>query len=76
MSLAGTTEDWKYFMSRWGDYVRATRLEGTDKVIQLFECCNNQLCKDLTRSMGGTFTTMTEDEVFSAMSRLAVREPG
>ena len=37
ISSAGTTEDWQYFRSRWGDYVKATRLEGTDKVIQLLE---------------------------------------
>ena len=33
ISLAGTTEDWQYFKLRWSDYVKATRLEGTDRVI-------------------------------------------
>lgn len=32
---AGTTEDWEYFKSRWSDYVKATKLDGTDKIIQL-----------------------------------------
>ena len=49
-------------------------MEGTDKVIQLLKCCDDQLRKDLTRSVGGTLTTMTEDEVFSALRRLTVRE--
>ena len=44
---AGTTEDWQYFTSRWSDYVEATKLSGTDKVIQLLECCD-QLRRDLT----------------------------
>lgn len=74
VSSAGTTEDWEYFKSRWSDYVRATRLEGPDRIIQLLECCDDQLRKDLTRNAGGTLTGMTEDEVLTAMRRLAVRE--
>ena len=37
----GTTEDWQYFKSRWGDYVKATKVEGTDKVIQLLNAATN-----------------------------------
>lgn len=51
-----------------------TRLDGTDKIIQLLECCDKQLRKDLTRNQWGTVTGMTEDEVFTAMRGLAVRE--
>ena len=54
--------------------MRAAKLEGTDKIIQLLECCDEQLRKDMTRNAGGTLTEMTEDEVFAAMRRLAVRE--
>ena len=74
ISSAGTTEDWQYFKSRWSDYVKATKLDGTDKIIQLLECCDEQLRKDLTRNAGGTLTGMMEDEVFAAMRNLAVRE--
>ena len=74
VSSAGTTEDWQYFKSRWDDYVKATRLGGTDRIIQLLECCDDQLHKDLTRNAGGTLTAMTEDEVFAAMRKLAIRE--
>ena len=74
ISSAGTTEDWQYFKSRWGDYVKATKLEGTDKVIQLLECCDEQLRKDLTRNAGGSLTGMTEDQVLKAMKTLAIRE--
>ena len=35
ISSAGTTEEWLYFKSRCSDYVRATRLDGTDKIVQL-----------------------------------------
>ena len=50
ISSAGTSEDWSYFQSRWGDYVKATKVTGTDKVVQLLECCDEQLRKDLTRT--------------------------
>ncbi len=46
-------------------YVKATRLAGTDRIIQLLECCDDQLRKDLTKN---TLTEMTK-----AMKRLAVR---
>ncbi len=74
ITSSGTTEDWQYFKSRWDDYVKATRLTGTDRVIQLLECCDDKLRRDLTRNTRGTLTEMTEDEVFAAMKRLAVRE--
>ncbi len=57
---AGTTQDWQYFKSRWNDYVRATRL-----LTRSFNCCDDQLRKDLTLS------GKTEDEVLAG---LAVRE--
>ena len=74
ISSARTTADWQYFRSRWGDYVKATKLDCTDRIIQLLECCDEQLRKDLTRNAGGTLTGMTEDEVFAATINLAVRE--
>ena len=74
ISSAGTIEDWQYFKSRWSDYVRATKLEGTDRVIQLIECCDDQLRKDLTRNAGGSLTGITEDQVLEAMKTLAIRE--
>lgn len=74
ISSAGTTEDWVYFRSRWDDYVRATKLVGPDRILQLLECCDDQLRRDLTRNAGGTLAEKTEGEVFAAMKALAVRE--
>ena len=48
VSSAGTSEDWAYFQSRWMDYTEATKVTGKDKVVQLLECCDEQLRKDLT----------------------------
>ena len=74
ISSAGTLEEWEYFQTRWTDYANATKIGGQDKVIQLLECCDESLRKDLTRYSGGSLTTKTTNEVMAAIRRLAVRE--
>ena len=74
ISAAGSSEDWSYFLTRWDDYVAATNVTGKDKVIQLLECCEEQLRKDLTRNAGGSLTNKTADAVMEAIKKLAVRE--
>lgn len=49
VTSSGTTEYWIYFQTRWADYVRTTKVRGTDLVMQLLECCDSQ---DLTRNAG------------------------
>ena len=56
------------------DYKTATKITGRDAVLQLLECCDDQLRKDLTRSSVGSLTEKTEDDVLTAMQSLAVRE--
>ena len=73
ISAAGTSADWSYFQSRWKDYIDATKVIGRDKVIQLLECCDEPLSKDLTRS-NGSLTEKAEDVVLAAIRKLAVRE--
>lgn len=53
VTTIGTSEDWAYFKSRWKDYVEATKEDGRDKVIQLLECYDEPLRKDLTRAASG-----------------------
>ena len=74
VSAAGSSEEWSYFETRWADYVEATKITGKDKVIQLLECCDEPLRKDLTRHAGGTLTNKSVEEVMAAIKRLAVRE--
>ncbi|MCG8044423.1 MAG: reverse transcriptase family protein, partial [Candidatus Thiodiazotropha endolucinida] len=52
----------------------ATKVVGRDKVIQLLECCDEPLRKDLTRAASGSLTDKTEAEVLTAIRKLAVRE--
>ena len=74
IAAAGTSEDWAYFTSRWSDYVAATKIVGKDRVVQLLECCDEPLRKDLTRSAGGSLTSKSEEAVLAAIKKLAVRE--
>ncbi|CAG2216563.1 unnamed protein product [Mytilus edulis] len=74
ISTAGTSEEWAYFESRWSDYVETMKIAGRDKVVQLLECCDEQLRKDLTRSAGGSLTNKPVQEVLAAIKKLAVRE--
>ena len=74
ISSAGTSEDWSYFLSRWKDYVEATKIKDKELVIQLLECCEETLRRDLTRSAGGSLADKSENEVLTAIRTLAVRE--
>ena len=48
ISAAGSSEEWSYFLTRWHEYIDATKVSGKDKVIQLLECCDENLRKDIT----------------------------
>ena len=74
ISSAGSSEDWSYFLTRWQDYAEATKITGRDRVVQLLECCDEQLRKDLTRNAGGSLTDKSTEEVMEAIKKLAVRE--
>ena len=74
ISSAGTPEDWNYFLSRWNDYVEATKVTGEDEVLQLLECCDEELRRYVTRMAGGSLTNNTAEEALAAIRTLAVRE--
>ena len=76
VASAGTTGEWNYFLSRWKAYAKATKLKGEDIVIQLLECCSEELRMDMTKNLGGasTLEEMTEEQVLAAMKPLAARQ--
>ena len=74
ISLSGTTEEWNYFISRWTEYKAATKVHGGEATLQLLECCEEPLRRDLTRSNGGALNNKSESEVLEAIRVLAVRE--
>ena len=69
ISSAGTSEDWVHFLSHWRDYTEATKVTGKDKVVQLLECCDEQLHKDLTQNASGTLINKIEAEVLTAIKK-------
>ena len=69
-----TSDDWSYFQSRWSEYKAATKIQGNDIVIQLLECCDKQLRKDLTHNTGGSLSGKPEITVMAAIRSLAVPE--
>ena len=73
IAAGGSSEDWYYFKIRWQEYVTATKITGQDKILQLLECCDENLRKDLTRSSGGSVTNKSEEQVLSLIQQLAVQ---
>ena len=72
IALSGTAETWSYFLTRWGEYKRGTKLIGSDVVTQLLECCEEDLRKDLTRAAGKSLVDSDEKDVLSAIRALSV----
>merc|ERR1712096_159302 len=66
-------EDWNYFLCRWEAYKKATSLEGEDIVLQLMECCCEQLRRDHHRNYPGPKTTVTETSRLAEIKQIAVR---
>ena len=54
---AGTNEEWKYFETRLIEYKQAAKIGADEMVVQLLECCEESLRRDLTRVAGGVSMT-------------------
>ena len=66
--------DWSYFETRWKEYAEATNIKGKTLILQLLECCDEQLRRDLTRDTIGALTSKSEEELIDGMKKFAVRE--
>ena len=75
LSAEVSDEDWAYFLSRWAEYKKATGLEGEETVLQLMECCSEQLRREHHRTFpkGGT-EAPTETTRLEELRQLAVRK--
>ena len=76
ISSGGTTEGWSYFLTRWRSYSQAVQLDAKDTTIQLLECCDTKLRRDVTRNCVGPLPLedLTEENLLKAIRALAVRE--
>ena len=63
ISVGSSTEDWSYFQSRWNTYKSATRLSGEAIMVQMLECCDEALRKDLNRVYKNAITKMNESKL-------------
>ena len=72
MSEKSTSEDWEYFITRWDAYKTATRIADHDATLQLLECCEDSLRKDLHRSHSN-IAMATEKDALTAIKTLAVK---
>ena len=68
-----TTEKWEYYKSRWVNYKTATGITGNAIIIQLLETCSEKLRFAMFQA-DSKINERTEDEILSAMKRLAVKE--
>ena len=67
-----STEDFEYFLLRWGEYKIATHIQNQDIITQLLECTEEDLRKDLNRAYG-TLTNNTEEDALHKIKSLAVK---
>ena len=74
LTSGGTTEAWTYFLQRWRSYVTSVQLAGQDLTIQLLECCDSNLRRNVTRNVVNPLPIegMTEKELLAAIKSLAV----
>ena len=56
VTSSGTSEDWRYFLQRWEEYKKATGIQGEELVLQLLECCEETLRRDLSRNNASGLT--------------------
>lgn len=76
VAAGGTTESWHYFLTRWRAYSLAVHLAGPDVAIQLLECLEPALRRNVTRNIVGPLPIEqhSEVELLEAIKALAVRE--
>ena len=73
LTLEMSDEDWAYFINRWAAYKKALGLDGEDIVVQLMECCSEDLRKDHFRNYPTFKTSDLEENVLRQIRQVAVR---
>lgn len=71
VTLEMTEHDWRFFLSEWQDYKRATGISGQHLLDELWSCMTADL-KRLAFDQGGKETLTTEDLMLSRIRLLAV----
>ena len=69
-----SSDEWFYFLTHWQDYTDTTKINSKVRVIQLLECRDKELFKDLTHPAGGSLTNKSDKEVLASIKTMTVRE--
>ena len=68
-------EDWAYIIKRWDQYKTQCELTGSEVILQLLECCSEQLRREHHRQHPAIdITSATENDVLEQLHRLSVRQ--
>ena len=73
ITLEMTDGDWAYFISRWSAYKKASGVQDEQVVVQLMECCGEQLRKEHFRSFPNFKTSDLEEDILKQIRQVAVR---
>ena len=71
IAAGGSEESWNTFVTRWNNYKRTCRIEGTLATGELFECCSTELGDDIIRE-DQLLLEGTEEALLTAIKRLAI----
>ena len=67
-----TDDDWNFFLDRFTHYKRVYSLAGLEVKDQLLACCDEDLRRDLYRTMGAGYNDITENLLLEEIRKLAV----
>ena len=68
-------EGWEFFKYEWSNYKTAMGISGATTSAHLYGCLDEELKKDLQKSsQGKAASEMTEDDLMSAIKKLAVKQ--
>ena len=68
-------EGWEFFKYEWSNYKTAMGISGATTSAHLYGCLDEELKRDLQKSSQGTAASdMTENDLMSAIKKLAVKQ--
>ena len=72
LALDISEDDWSYWRSRWADYKLSTNLKPTEILVEIRECLEENLRRELHRQHPGQF--IDEDNMLVMLKLIAVKK--
>ena len=67
-----TEDEWSYWASNWKDYKKSTNVKPEDAVVELKECCDEVLRRELHRQHPNGF--VNEEDIIPKLKNIAVKK--